>query len=620
MTTDMPNLRSVFLEKKPKNYFKGFGSATVDKVLSTVSASELLRLLAAKDEDTLAQIPGINRSGVLNLLYGYALYRPLLEVACYLDENGFSKPIATKVFQVWGHKSMEKIRSNPYRLLAIASWPAVDRLGLKRGPEFHPCRVVAAIEACMYEDYEENKHTYIVADDLFVATNKLIGCNRKQFDEGLRLAIATGSIISIQGNLQVPAVNLFERYIEKVLLKNTSTAITEAAVIRNLDNDGSYCFLTLEQRYAVINALTNRFSVYYGRGGRGKTFTLRAIADGAKKLLKKNIILTAVSAKACRKMEKETGLNAVTVARLLLHISTGDLQESLIIIDEASMLSLVNAFQILKKIPASASIVMLGDPNQIPSIEAGKLFYDIVQRKAVPSQELTINKRQDERTDTQLNLVLAGDFPLFDDYSNAAQTGLYRILAKDVQDAEMRAVELYLQLKAAGEEVQIISPLANYPGGADSINSKIHFEIFRRDEYMPKTPVVWTKNMKVESGIRLTNGSMGVVKGKGVLGTYLEVVFEEEGGVHLTWEEVTNYLEKAYALTVHKAQGSDWENVITVLPPSRRMVDRNMVYTALSRCRKRSIVIYHDHSFVSRQVSAPAAHERRRSLLFSGAL
>lgn len=617
MTTDMPNLRSVFLEKK-NNYFKDFGPATVKSMFSSVSGDELLRLLAADDASALSNIDGINSSRLLRLRHGYAVYRPLLEVASYLDKNGFQKPIATQVFQVWGSQCMEKIHSNPYCLLALAPWPMVDALGLQRGPRFHPCRLVAAIENCMYEDYEENKHTYIGIEDLFIAIRKLIGCNRSQFEHGLDLAVATNAIVTIGENLQVPAVNLFERHIEKFLHKNIRTGISEEKIDNFLNSTEGYSMLTNEQRSAVANALMNRFSLYYGRGGRGKTFTLKAIADGAEKLLKKQIILTAVAAKACRKMENETGRKAFTLAYLIHRMEKKDLLDSLIVIDESSMLSIVDFFQILKKAPATASIVMLGDPNQIPSISAGRLFYDIVQKKVIPSQELTINKRQDKKTDTQLNQVLSGDFPLFDDYSKEAETGLYRIHAKSVEDAERRAVDLYLDLKRDRENVQIISPLANYPGGSKSINSKVHYELFRRQDYVGGTPVVWTQNMAVEWGIRLTNGSMGYVKGKGTAGTYLEVAFELEGDVHLTWEEANNHLEKAYCLTVHKAQGSDWDNVIIVLPPSTKMVDRNMVYTALSRCKRRAIVIYNDHSFVSRQVSDPPAHESRRSLLFSG--
>ena len=617
---DMPNLRSVFLERRNKNYFKDFGPKTVDKMFSAVSAEQLLKLLAGGDKDSLGEITGLPAIRVLRLVHGYTLYRPLLELACYLDENGFRTPIATKVFQVWGAKAKEKIHSNPYRLLAFASWPEVDALGLKRGSEFHACRLVASIENCLYEDYEENKHTYIDADSLFHVTRKLIGCNRAQFDHGLDLAITTDAIISIEDKLQVPAVNLFERAIEKFLLDNTKTGISEVIVAAFLGNSRHFSGLTPEQRAAVTNALTNRFSAYYGRGGCGKTYTLKAIAEGAEFILgKKKVFLAAVAAKAAQKMAREAGRDAITIAHLVHVTKKEELFDSLIIIDEASMLSLADMFQILMKVPSSANIVMLGDPNQIPSIGAGKLFYDIIRTKVIPSQELTVNLRQDEKTDEQLSKIIDGDFPHFEDYTSASRAGLHRLLVKNVGDAEQKAVELYRSIKGAGEDVQIISPLANFPGGSDSINTRVHYELHRRDDYVRGTPVVWTRNGKTNFGIALTNGSVGIVKGRSSYpGMYLEVVFEVENDVHLTWDEVANHLQKAYALSVHKAQGSDWDNVIIVLPNSPRMVDRNMVYTALSRCRKRAIVIYYDHAFVRRQVAAPAAHERRRSFLFSG--
>lgn len=352
--TNMINLRSVFLESKNKNYFSGFGPKTVDKMLSVVSAEQLLKLLSNGDQAALCEITGLKATRVLRLVHSYTLYRSLLELACYLDENGFRTPIATKVFQVWGAKAKEKIHSNPYRLLAMASWPEVDALGLKRGPEFHACRLMAAIENCQYEDYEENQNTYIVNDGLFHATWTLIGCNREQFDHGLALAITTGSIISVKGKLQVPAVNMFERHIQKFLSNNTMTGISVETVTTFLNNSRIFCGLNTEQRAAVTNALTYRFSAYYGGGGCGKTYALKAIVDGAELLLKKKkVFLAAVAAKAARKMAQETGRQAITIAHLVHVTKKEELIDSLIIIDEASTLSLVDMFQILRKVPAT---------------------------------------------------------------------------------------------------------------------------------------------------------------------------------------------------------------------------------------------------------------------------
>jgi len=462
------------------------------------------------------------------------------------------------------------------------------------------------------------KNTCIDKKPLENMVKRLISCDGKIFDKGLNLAIDTVTIKEHKEAFQLPAAHLFERRIEEFITDNRPTGISENIVDDYLNNS-EYNTLTREQRTAVKHALSNRISAYYGRGGRGKTFALTAIAEGAENLLKNNVILSAVAAKACRRISQETGRRAHTIASLL-HFKNEDLSDSIIIVDEASMLSLIDAYQLIRKLPSTANLCLLGDPYQIPSVDAGRVFYDIIQNEAVPLIELTINKRQDSKTDTQLNQILSGQFPVFDDYRPNAEYGIYKQIVLDIERAEVRAVQLYRELLQSGEEVQIISPLKQFSGGSDSINRKAHVVLFQRTEYCEHTPVVWTKNTQTEYGIRLTNGSLGFVKGAGDGGYYLDVVFEHEGDVQLTWDEVTNHLEMAYCLTVHKAAGSEWDNVVIVLPCSLRMVDRNMVYTALSRCKKRSIVIYHDHKFVTERVQAPPVHERRRSLFLSGCL
>jgi exodeoxyribonuclease V alpha subunit len=614
MKTDSVNLRDAFLDKH-KNYFSGIGKETVNRIFACFSPTELLSHIKNKNRDVLRRA-GLSNRQVMTLYAGYAAFRPLLEVAVYLDNNGFSRPMAVKVFRVWGHNCLEKIQKNPYRLLALALWEEVDKLGLKRGREFHPCRLVAAILNCMYIDYEEDKNTYISASDLFHKVNALIGCSRKQFDEGLELAILTNSVIQYNGQLQVPAVHVMERRIEQYLGENSKTGLSETIVNGFLDNC-TFRVLTNEQKSAVRNGLIYSKSAISGRGGRGKTFILSVFADGVETLLKKKIIPVAVSAKAKLKIEREVGRPGFTVA-YLLHVTDKEyLSNSVIAIDEASMLSLIDFYQLIRKLPASANIVFVGDHYQIPSIDAGRLFFDIIDKNVIPHVELTINKRQDDKTDNLLNQVLNGYFPLLQNYYPDAGPGLYKIQVKNIEEAEKQAAELYTQLSCRGENVQCISPLNKHSGGSKSINPRIHMLKFNRADFCEGTPVVWTDIKKVLSGTKLTNGSFGHVKGQAELGYYLNVSFDGfEESVQLTWEEVSNYLEFSYCLTVHRAQGSEWQTVIIVLPKSHRMIDRNMVYTSLSRCKSRAIVIYEDHCYVSKKVAGMLAHEKRRSMLF----
>lgn len=628
MTSRNINLLSVLDSKA----FPGIGLALARRLLDSFGAEGLAERIRGASVDALTRVKGISHSKAGTLIVGAKLNAGLVKLALYLDSLGLAKPYAAKFHAVWGKKAIKIIKSNPYVLLSIMDWKDVDPLGLALGNPYHPCRVIAAIEWCMYQDYEEGKNTCIDEITLASMVNDLIDCDQAIFQRGLRLALRTNAVVPHAGMYQLPATHWYERLVEKFLADNDRTSLTGDQVEDWL-NESQHHLVTHEQRRAIKNALMYRISAYYGRGGRGKTWTLKAIADGAKdkRLLgKRRVVLAAVAAKAVKRMQTETGFPAAdcrTIAGLLYVEQPEDLKDAVVIIDEASMLSLVDAFRIIRKLPQDTHIVMLGDHNQIPSIHAGRLFFDIIANDAVPNQELTISQRHDKKTDEQLQQILDGRFPVFDDFKPECGSGLFRhrVAPADrfddpIKIAEDRAVELYCDFIKGGETAQIISPLRDikYAGGSESINRKAHRAVFGSKGargFCQGTPVVWTQNMTTEDGTTLSNGSVGYVHEifQSDADYCLSVAFQYEGIVSLKWFEVQEYLDYSYCLSVHRAQGSEWDNVIIVLPKSERMIDRNMVYTALSRCKKRSVIVYHDHDWVERKITEPPAHERRRS-------
>lgn len=608
------NLKSVLVSK----WFKGIGRILSNRLLDTFESDEFNDLLESEDVDGLCKVRGINANLAYILIRGSMVARPLLELAYYFDGQGFPDAIAEKAFSGFGVNALNKIRANPYRLLAIADWEKVDVIGLNTGDEFHPCRLVGAIEWCMYVDYEQNKNTCIDKQSLMMMVQELIHCSEFQFEEGLRYALNTNAIIKKLEFFQVPAAYIFERKIETFLAENWRTRLEEQNIDKYLFT-GGYNELTPEQLKAVKNALLYRISAYHGGAGRGKTWTLKAIVAGAEFLLHKKIILTAVSAKACKRMTKETGRHSFTIAKLIKSIEQKYFDNSLIIIDEASMLSIIDAYHLFKKIPMNANMLLIGDYNQLPSFKAGRLFYDIIINKAVHCVELTINKRQDKKTDLLLNEIINGNLPVFDKYIRDCGSGIFSQSVKDIYEAEDKAVEIYSNLIKAGEVIQIISPLRNWNGGSLSINKKVQIYENGKSDFCVGTPVVWNKNKTVESREYMTNGSMGLISkiyGESRSIYHMQVNFDYEGLVDLTLEEVSQFLDMAYCLTTHKAQGSEWDNVIIVLPYNDKLIDRSMIYTALSRFRKRSIMITFDVKYIKTRLAAPPEHIRRRSLLF----
>ena len=626
---DAANLYSVLANKD--GGFVGIGKVTAERLLAAFEPDELLTHIREQNSEALRQVKGVGDKAILGLYRGYMVLSKKLELAEALDRMGLRKANINKIYSVWGNQALQKIKKNPYQLLFVLSWEQIDPIGLKLGDKYHPCRLIAAVENCMYDDYEQDKNTCISPSRLLEKVSGLLACGIDIAKKAVGYAIQAKAILQYKNIFQIPAAYSFERQTESLLRNNRKYDISPTRVTLFLQREG-YQSLTEEQTNVVINSLENHVSAFYGRGGRGKTFTLSAICDAAgsahlmgsdKKTL--SPILCAVAAKACQRMRKETGREAMTIAKVLYKVERRDLEQKIILVDEASMLSLSDAYHLIKKIPDSSRLVFLGDAGQIPSIDAGRFLYDLIKSKVVPSVELTINQRQDEKTDKQLECILNATFPEFEDFMPGAGTGLYRAMVKNLHEAEEKAKELYALFRG---NAQILSPLKKHAGGSDSINTLIHEEHHYRRGFCKGTPVIYTKNMTLKTkiagrGVSLTNGSMGVVvevlsQNPRFREPYLKVDFDFEGEVILTWAEATEHLQMAYCLTCHKAQGSDWETVIIVLPKSDKMIDRNMIYTALSRCKVRAILIYFDHKYVEGRVRQPAAHERRRSALFGG--
>lgn len=632
MTSQHTNFLSVLDTKS----FPGIGVVLAWRLLDKFGAEGTVDRLKGSAVNELASVKGISSAKAGTLIAGAKLNAGLFDLALFLDNIGLAKPYAVKFYAVWRQKSLKVIKSNPYVLLAIMNWGDVDPLGLALGSPFHPCRVIAAIEWCMFQDYEDEKNTCIDFVTLCAMVCDLIACDETTFRRGLALAIRTKAVVEHMGMYQTPAAYWYERLVENFLADNKKTNLTETQVDTWLSKS-QHSAATDEQRQAFKNAMMYQKSAYSGRGGCGKTWTLKAIVDGAKNLLgKRRIVLSAVAATAVKRMQAETGFppeNCRTIAGLLYVERKENLKDAMVIIDEASMLSLADAFRIIKKLPHDIHIVMLGDHNQNPSIQAGRLLYDIILNNAVPNVELTVSQRHDEITDNQLRLILNGHFPEFEDYREGCGSGLFRChimpdnsFIAPGKIAEDKAIEIYRDFVNNGEAVQIVSPLRDirFVGGSDSINRKMHTTLFGPEganRFCPGTPIVWTQNMVVDDGTALSNGSVGFVHEEFPADSEysLSVAFAYEGIVSLKWYEVEEYLDYSYCLSVHRAQGSEWDNVIIVVPYSERMIDRNMIYTALSRCKKRSIIIYYNYHFVAGKVAEPPAHERRRSLFLKRA-
>ena len=605
--------------------FKGFGLKRAKMVVEAFEADIYERLDSC---DAQRFLPILSLPLAINLICGWQMHREKAEITSFLDRHGIEANLAPPIFKKFGAGSLKLIEKNPYRLLAVLGWPKVDSIGLSMGLKDHGCRLVGAVEQCMYVEYENQKNTWVSSEKLTGAVARLLGTKSDRAEVAVELAAETKAVVEYQRGFQLPGAFYFERRCEKWILDRLGGPLKnekkiEAEIERFEARNKSQ--LTWEQRLAVQNAIKYGFSVYFGGAGVGKTHTLKALVECGERITGKKIVMMALAAKACRKMAQAANRPAITVAKCLHHYASSDLIDSIVIVDEASMLSLSDFYHLTAKMPESASMVLLGDSAQIPSINAGTVLYSLASSRAVPAVELTIAQRQSEETGIPgvLKEVRVGRLPRLPRYTRGESTGIFITTAENGEAIQSAVLKVFDDFEG---HVQVISPLAEGQAGALGLNKAIHQHVHGTGEWCIGTPVIFTKNMLSEiGGIELVNGLMGSVvqilqhRPELPYSPYLQINFDDSL-VALTREEVERYLEKAYALTVHKAQGSDWANVIAVIVKHHFLVDRSMVYTAISRCKQCCVIIVSDMIDLRKAVEKEPFFKTRENRFMSAIL
>ena len=603
--------------------FLGFGQKRAEKVVEAFSEDIYDRLNSG---DATKFIPTISDQLAVNLINGWHIHKAKAELVSFLDEYGIRANLASAVFERFGADSVSLIKSNPYRLLAVVDWKKVDEIGGRMDLGDTDCRLIGASEWCMYREYEQKKNTWVAPDTLTNQVANLLGTSRSSAGSAVQMAEKVGAITEYMEGYQIPGVYDFEDFSEAWIQKKVSERLNRPKSIQKEIQDferRSGLALTSEQKSAVTNALDYGFSVYHGGAGVGKTFVLRAVAECSERLTGNRTILMAVPAKACRKMAAAANRPAITLAKCLYHYTKRDLEDSLVVVDEASMLSLSDFYHLVAKLPKSAKLLLVGDAAQIPSINAGTVLYSIINCSIVPSVELTIIQRQANKTGIPkiLSQVRKGALPHLPAYQYNDGLGISLCQVGDNQAILNTVLKVFDHFEG---QAQIISPLAMGATGADRLNEVIHWHVHGIRGWRISTPVIYTKNMKSEiGGIELVNGLMGTVRR--IVNhdpirentPYLDVDFD---GILVTlarWE-VERYLQKSYALTVHKAQGSDWRTIIAVLTSHALLVDRSMIYTALSRCKDRCVVITSDLRAIEEAVAKDPFFIRRNDRFMVG--
>jgi exodeoxyribonuclease V alpha subunit len=560
--------------------------------------------------------------------------------------------LARRVHALLGADAPRALQANPFCLVPLLDWKRVDELGRRllaeagcAEPDHHPHRLVGAADSVV-KDLIATGATAISEDDFrrHLAEKLRAPPDAPVLGRALDLALARKAVLrGPDGLLRAPGCAMMEN----VVAERLRAMATEPAPVglRGLleDVDCLPGTLSADQAEAVRKALSAGFAVVGGGAGTGKTFVMRTVCDLWERAGGK-LALAAIAGKAALRLSRSTGRLARTVFRTLAELDereaieaklgAGEIDEAerakletklrslafltsdtLVVIDEASMVDLPSIFGLLRRMPLGGRLLLVGDERQLPPVGFGLLFHCIVTDPAVTATLTTVHRQSSASAiPTVAGALRRREMPDLLPFSDPAAAGVTIAVASGREAIADRVVALRTAF-SADADVMVVTPVNDTACGVGGLNRRLHDEYLRTrnlqelrgpvgDLFSPGEPVLHLTN---DYRRGLFNGSLGTVRRIDRTEHSLTAVFD--GEEHVFAAEDLIDLALGYALTCHRAQGSEADHVIVALPDSR-LLDPSWIYTAVTRAR-RSVVIVGEEIILRNALKRPFADEHR---------
>jgi exodeoxyribonuclease V alpha subunit len=605
---------------------KGIGPIMAKRIVKTFG-NETLDVIEQEIEK-LIEVEGIGKKRVEMIRQAWADQKEIRQVMLFLQSHGVSSGYATKIFKTYGNEAIEVVQENPYRLATdifgigfLTADRIAEKLGFTKDSEL---RAEAGILYVLHQLADEG-HVYYPLEPLLIKCQEILEVDQdvlfralQGLDDGQKVVIDD---LDERGD---PKGGHRAVYLAKFHLSETNiasrlkTLITAPKSIRPIDPDKAIAWvqqqldITLASRQveAVKRALTNKVVVITGGPGTGKTTIINAILKIFRRAGVK-FLLAAPTGRAAKRMSEATGHEAKTIHRLLEYsIQKGGFQKNektplkcdLLVVDETSMIDTILMHHLLKAIPPRATLILVGDVNQLPSVGAGAVLQDIISSRAVPVMELNEIFRQARESLIIVNAhkINQGLMPTFRPSGHKLED--FYFIEQEEPEKVLSIILGLVKERIPGrfgfdpiDDIQVLTPMHKGIVGAGNLNQELQEALNPKPDSMSRGG----RNFRLQDKVMQIKNNYEKEVFNGDLGRIVridpvsqEVIVDFDGRrVPYNYSDLDEVV-LAYAVSIHKSQGSEYPAVvIPILTQHYVLLQRNLIYTAVTRGRRLVVMV-----------------------------
>lgn len=647
-----PKTRNGIIRYLSSGLIKGVGPVTAEAIVKKFKENTLE--VIEFNPEKLVEVRGISQKKAKLISESLVEVKDMQNAMVFLQGYNITTTIALKIYEIYKNSTIEVVKTNPYRLVEDVNgigFAKADKIAQSMGIAVDsPFRIRAGVLHILNEASDKNGHTYMLKPQLVEGVNKLLALENvdvsKTFEDIFDV-LQKENLVKVFWEDKHEIIMLTKMYNAEKYVASKLAILNNSNIETDLNLDYEITFfenqkhlkLHQDQKNAIKMAINSGVSVITGGPGTGKT-TIVSCALEIFKMLNKNILLLAPTGRASKRLSESTGEEAKTIHRaleidfrsklgLFVYNEKNPLPYDVIIVDEVSMVDVVLMNSLLKAISKGSKLILVGDKDQLPSVGAGNVLADILSSQTINVTQLTQIYRQenDSLIISNAHMINEGVMPVLDNKSS----DFFFDSKEERVDIFNSIVSLVTQripsfFKIEKSKIQVLAPLKAGECGIENINVslqekinpplptkneiKVGQTIFREGDKIMQTAnnynLEWKKRYErenyFEDGAGVFNGDIGYIH-KIIPQTYEMIVWFEDGREVVYPRSELSQLSLAYAITIHKSQGSEFDAVVIPVTSGPSLIfTRNLIYTAVTRAKK-LVVLVGSKSALKRMIS-----------------